>query len=1082
MSGVRLTVVVAVFGFCAVAMGADWPTYQHDFARSGISEDRIELPLHEVWRYRAAAPPQPAWPEPAVEDVAVMGGRILRPRTVYDRAFHTTVSDGLVYFGSSADDRIVALDAATGAERWSYVTGGPVRLAPTVFGGRVYAGSDDGYLYCLDAKDGRLVWKYSPAPDARLIPGNGRIISACPVRTGAVVTDGVVYFGAGLFPEEGVYLCALDAATGAEIWKTSPDPMDFIRRFTTQLADRRYALSPQGYLLSSLRSLYIPTGRTSPVAVDFKTGEVTGMLECPGGEGGTYALLTPDTVVSGPGTRLSAFDAATQEPVATFPGRCMIVDGEMSYLLSDDRIAALDRAKYRQNVLRQKEVRADYAKLRAQAKRLQGAERSAAKKKLLDLENELNALQSFKFSWERQCDESYSMILAGGVLLLGSQDKVTGLRASDGELVWAADVEGKVYGLAAADGRVLVSTDKGVAYCFGPDAAAGGSEQPEKAAPPADPAVAEEAAYIIETAGMQNGYCLELGCRKDALAGAIARASDFKVVAVCEDEQQVEEIRARLVNTGLYGTKLAAMSFSLKQLPFTDYIADVVVVSEDAPRWPADEILRVLRPYGGLLFIRRKADAAAETWAGAMQGCEIAAKDEHWLVLRRGGIEGAGEWTHQYAEPGNTACSGDALAFSRARLQWFGLPGPRPMVDRHHRAMPPLVKNGRLFVPADNRVIAVNAYNGAPLWQLDTPDNRRLANQRDSGHMATADDLLYVRVHDECRVLDAATGEQVAAYRAPQLADGKRHWGYIAVVGDYLLGSGQRPDASYTTMSKLGDFEIQWGDFKRLVTSDYLFCMNRHTGEVLWTRGGGLYIHPAIAADSGRLYFIESHTRTAEHDVNGRSKLDVLWNNGPTMAAVELATGEPVWEAPVDFTLCQHIVYLSYARDTLVVTGSGNREGRAWYYLYGFDAADGQALWRADHPNNKGGIGGDHGEQVHHPVIVGDVVYAEPAAYGLRTGQRLDPSGAAAEWAMERREACGTLSAGASCLFYRDGHPSAQDIGPEGPRTKLNHVTRPGCWINMIPAGGLILIPEASSGCSCPYPLQASLAYLPVRR
>ena len=38
---------------------------------------------------------------------------------------------------------------------------------------------------------------------------------------------------------------------------------------------------------------------------------------------------------------------------------------------------------------------------------------------------------------------------------------------------------------------------------------------------------------------------------------------------------------------------------------------------------------------------------------------------------------------------------------------------------------------------------------------------------------------------------------------------------------------------------------------------------------------------------------------------------------------------------------------------------------------------------------------------------------------------------------------------------------------------------RPGCWINIIPAGGMVLIPEASSGCTCGYPMQTSVGYVP---
>ncbi|MFP6880171.1 MAG: hypothetical protein VCA34_04440, partial [Roseibacillus sp.] len=44
---------------------------------------------------------------------------------------------------------------------------------------------------------------------------------------------------------------------------------------------------------------------------------------------------------------------------------------------------------------------------------------------------------------------------------------------------------------------------------------------------------------------------------------------------------------------------------------------------------------------------------------------------------------------------------------------------------------------------------------------------------------------------------------------------------------------------------------------------------------------------------------------------------------------------------------------------------------------------------------------------------------------------------------------------------------------------KIANVSRPGCWINMIPASGLLLIPEGSSGCICSYPIQASMAFRP---
>ncbi len=55
----------------------------------------------------------------------------------------------------------------------SFFTGGPVRLAPSVENGRVYAGSDDGNVYCLGADDGRLIWRFQVAPESRDVVGGG---------------------------------------------------------------------------------------------------------------------------------------------------------------------------------------------------------------------------------------------------------------------------------------------------------------------------------------------------------------------------------------------------------------------------------------------------------------------------------------------------------------------------------------------------------------------------------------------------------------------------------------------------------------------------------------------------------------------------------------------------------------------------------------------------------------------------------------------------------------------------------------------------------------------------------------------
>ena len=60
------------------------------------------------------------------------------------------VVDGVVYVGSN-DDYVYALDARSGELRWRYETGGDVDSSPAVVDGVVYVGSEDDYVYALDA-------------------------------------------------------------------------------------------------------------------------------------------------------------------------------------------------------------------------------------------------------------------------------------------------------------------------------------------------------------------------------------------------------------------------------------------------------------------------------------------------------------------------------------------------------------------------------------------------------------------------------------------------------------------------------------------------------------------------------------------------------------------------------------------------------------------------------------------------------------------------------------------------------------------------------------------------------------------
>ena len=80
-----------------------------------------------------------------------------------------------------------------------------------------------------------------------------------------------------------------------------------------------------------------------------------------------------------------------------------------------------------------------------------------------------------------------------------------------------------------------------------------------------------------------------------------------------------------------------------------------------------------------------------------------------WALARRPDLNGIGQWTHLYADPANTACSGETHITDSLQLAWFGRPGPRKITDRHHRSMSPLFQNGQLFIYGDERIISADA-------------------------------------------------------------------------------------------------------------------------------------------------------------------------------------------------------------------------------------------------------------------------------------------------------------------------------------------------------------------------------------
>ena len=441
---------ICLFSLVTLGQAADWPTYQHDYARTGVARESLLAPFTDGWVHRSRHAPRPAWRGEAKWDG---WNKVydLKSRQIFDYAYHPVIADGLLYYGSSADDKIYCLDAATGEQRWTFFTEGPVRLAPTIAEGRVFVGSDDGHAYCLDAKSGKLIWKTQLGPRDYRIPGNSRIISRWPLRTGIVVIGDLAYCAAGMFPSEGVLIIAIEAATGKIKWQ-----------------QKQTDLPAQGYMLASHTRLYVPAGRNNPVVLNRADGK---RIRVVSGQGGTYALLTGDNLVFGPGKTgtLGFVESNQSDQLATFKGNHMIVTPSRSFLQSDTDLSALDRSRYLDLARKRRPLKSRLGKLQDELKKVKAGERQRQiLKEAGKLGKQLDEVQSAMqecFAWRVPSSQPLSIVLAGQTLITGGHNEVAAYSAKDGSQLWRARADGEVFGLAVADGRLYASTSKGVIHC-----------------------------------------------------------------------------------------------------------------------------------------------------------------------------------------------------------------------------------------------------------------------------------------------------------------------------------------------------------------------------------------------------------------------------------------------------------------------------------------------------------------------------------------------------------------------------------------------------------------------------------------
>lgn len=1100
----------------------DWPQYKYDNYRSGVCNVKLDLnSLDLAWKYTADHNPVPAWYGPAYEDAYANSGPLPSMRD-YDLAYYPIIVGDKLYYGSTSDDAVHCLDNQTGQELWRYTTNGPIHIAPVYDSGKLYFGSDDGYVYSINAKNGHLNWKYSPSDASQVkVLNNGRLISYWPIRTGVLLEDQKVYFGASLLPWKKSYFCAIDQKTGT----VSGDGC-----YVREMND----LTIEGSMASTGEKLIQPQGRIAPAFFDKGTGQRQGSLP---GSGGCFVLVTKDKHIIHPQTSrkksLHELSSDDQPDFMTFNGgKEIVVKGDTSFVLTDNSLSAYERST----------------------------------KKLI---------------WLRRDFQAHRIILSGDYLFAGACDMVYGISTQNGLSLWEAQVQGTVFALAAARGGLYVSTGEGHIYCFkeggaknhlfaqnfhkkpaieehnespvttehlkplklyiGPfvepisrqsvsirfqtlekiDCTLSWSldnlevetqksiaatnhqftlpvrkdfrytgvittsdnrslsfeydnffnfESIEQTLPTAESISANEEVLISEllsSSKLGAGVCFILGTSNSSISNAILKLSDHPIIQIDKSKSGISKLRKKLIKNKIYGPDWAAYTtsdISLNQI--RSNLASAIWL-ESAKLFNPDQLIELLAPMGKAIICGMEIDS--DWFSKAKLAWQVEFEEvNNTLVLTKKTIEDQGEWTHQYGRPDNSAFGGESLWGSTTTeefdVQWMGRPGPRFQTDRSGRKPSPLSISGKLFVQGNERVIALDVYNGAIYWVKHFPGFIRMNIHRDCANWAADETHLFMSINDKILKVNQEDGQ---IEKVISVAD---HMGlepgFVSVVNEFIIGSTSPSGSHYTDYhGGAGWYDWAEGPMAEKVISTSLFKKSKVSGDDIWRyTPKGLIINATITIADNKVYFVESRTSESKLSEKKRGKDEIF--SKIYLLAIDIDSGQTIFEKSLDHHPGKTAYSMAAGSGKLVVLSSGDGN----YYLYTHSAHDGELIWREE----LAWFNGNHGGHLSRPAIVGNKLIVKPAIYDLNTGNQLDYN------VPKSGHGCASYALTEQSILYRGG--SVTQFNFDTREFSRWERLRPDCWISTIPAQGMILSPEAGGGCSCGNWLETSMVMAPLSR
>lgn len=995
--------------------GEDWPQFRYDAGRTAASPQELAERLHLQW-IRELGAPQPAFP--------------LEVRLLFDASYEPVVAGKTMFVPSMVNDSVTALDTETGVEQWRFFAEGPVRFAPAVWQDRVYFISDDGYLYCLNADDGELLWKFRGLPadrkDRKLL-GHGRLITLWPARGGPVLADGVVYFAAGLWPSYGVFVHALDAQSGQVLWSNTDS--NHVPEANMDHGIGQYAgITPQGYLAVVDGKLVVPCGAQLAAFLDLKTGQ---LQDYHTGWGGRVGLPKGTWFVAGVNNYLSHSgdlydlrrenDERFRDPRGRRDFKSRLYPGGFTRYQIDPTNQK-DLGPFCEPVLTPLTIFTNDPEAGIAAHDLTSAQLVVRDESEVPAHRKDDTYPdtltgSFRTLWSLPSKLRIHM-KAGSRLYAGGPDQMTAIRISDDgqspDVVWSAEIEGTPHRMIAADDRLFVVTREGRIYAFGAAEKAAPTVHRSKTTPLQKGPSGPQARNILSATRTTEGYALVLGLENGGLVRQLLRQSELYVIAVDKNARLAERLRRRLDDAGLYGTRASVHVGDPLTYPFPPYMASLVVSEKAADLFTAsnkdvlDALIHPLRPYGGTMCLPRSA-ALIELLDNYKPDGFVRRRDRNLVVLTRSGpLPGSADWTHEEADAANTGASDDRFLKAPLDLLWFD-----GSMRWHRKPGGTVVRvaAGRVLVKAE-KLTVVDVYTGRTLWEAALPFPHSPTDQ-----MVVGDGAIYVAGGPDCVAIDPETGRQNWRISLPAGLDGT--WANLHVWNSYLVARSGR----------------------------HLFCVDLRTGDDLWRHECGP-VELSVAAGGERVFYAELRNPRRPQKEGQALK----------MAALRIDTGELLWRVQGGSAL-----RYSEAHD-LIVTSSGI-----------YRAGDGTLAADLPAPPEAPEKGPAPPAPTPLSIIDRNILWGTVERFVLRDLSTGQANGAETVWV---RRGCTTLRSSATMVTTRyRANIACIDLESRDITSMWN--VRPGCYNNLFPANGVLNAPCLTGGCTCNY-TPASQAYVPA--